>query len=188
MTSRCQKRLSALVFHHFYDLPICMWVLLHQDEFIARKARSVDLKLMRGRAKKSATWRIGEERVAERNIAEKGTPTAEEARVRAPCESLSDLTAKVDGLGLLNERMITPRSEKRQAWPYEQTYDHSEKWKENVCTGCPQRETKFNETELSGAAVLFAVWSEWEISESWHQQKGKGWLRNVLDQSLCQLL
>lgn len=129
MTSRCQKRLSALVFHHFYDLPICMWVLLHQDEFIARKARSVDLKLMRGRAK-SATWRIWEEKVAERNIAEKGTLTAEEARVRAPCVSLSDLTAKVDGLafwtnvwslrevkrdrlGLMNKHIITPRSGKR---------------------------------------------------------------------------
>ena len=44
---------------------------------------------------------------------ENKTPMAQEARVRAPGISLSDLIEKVKGLGRMNEHIITPRSEKR---------------------------------------------------------------------------
>ena len=49
----------------------------------------------------------------QRKITEKSSPMAEEARVRAPGKSLSDLTERVMGLGQMNEHIISPRSEKR---------------------------------------------------------------------------
>ena len=107
-----------------------------------------------------------------RKIAEKSSPMAQEARVRAPGISLSDLTVKVMGLGQMNEHIVSPRSEKRMF----------------AQVALKEKQSSVCFFEMASVELQYFLLFDLNVKKvkAGRSQK-EGWARKVLNQPSCQM-
>ena len=112
-----------------------------------------------------------DEKVVQRNIKEKVTPMAQEARLRAPGASLRDLTEKVKGLGQMSKHINSPRREKRMF----------------VQVALKEKQSSVCFFEMASVELqYFLLFDLNEKKVKVGRRRKEGWARKVLNQPSCQ--